>query len=146
MAQFDIKKIFSNIFNKNKDAQETPQPESPKTKTLQEIIFDQCRENVNPNYIKEQSDNIYFNLIDDLRKNGTSAAFFEEVEATDFEKSYPSRIASELSKALSEKASGKLQQYFPMHLFKEDIEYFLNLVCVKNFEKFFILHKNNLMK
>ena len=70
MANFKIKDFLDNIFNKSKSSkepahpevsnteslQETAQSEISNTKSLQDIIFDQCKENVDPNYIKEHAE------------------------------------------------------------------------------------------
>ncbi|MBE5757948.1 MAG: hypothetical protein E7345_03350 [Clostridiales bacterium] len=122
--------ILNNIFNKNKKAQTaTQQPteqtktQQPNTKTLQDIIFDQCRENVNPNYIQEHAEEIEEKMLNHFYGN-TNFAFYEEVSTTNFEDAYPSRIARELNEELLEKVTKTLQQYFPMEIFGKNIERF----------------------
>lgn len=127
MAIFDR---LSKLLNKDKKVkveeqkQYSSNPQTPLTKTLQDIIFDQCKESVNPNYIQEHAEKLQESMLEHLERSGVSPNFYDEVSSTDFSQSYPSRIANELNQVIVEKVTKTLQQYFPMEVFGEDIKRF----------------------
>lgn len=115
------KRIKQKLFGSR---QMTPAEDAVIKKTLQEIIFDQSKENVNPDYVKVQAEASKNARLQALANTGMSLydPMYLDAESLEYDTIFVDQKAKELGDKVRDKLIVSLGSYFPQGDFAEEFD------------------------